>query len=206
MNYIYDIYLNLNKTLYDFYEWNNSDNIIHIKRIPHFIVDDAILSSLVANDIKIDSNFIKAIHNKTELWSSVNKIPNCALFSDYDNTIAIEFDSNGNSIKKSFLSVDEEAEILEDINKNKLSIIKFKTVKKTPVSLKTRKQLSIDNFINNELKNINSKKLKYICMECLGTTEKNIYKNINSLKKLKSTSKDYKNLYDILKLTSKGTK
>ena len=206
MNYIYDIYLNLNKNLYDFYEWNNSDNIIHIKRIPHFIVNNTILTKLITNDIRIYSNFIKTIHNKTELWSSVNKVHNCALFSDYDNAIAIEFDSNGNSIKKSFLSIIEEAEILDDINKNKLNDIKFKIIKKTPIPLKTRKQLSIDSFINKELKNINSKKLKYICMECLGTTYKDPYENIDNLKKLKSTSKDYKNLYDILKLTSKGAK
>ena len=39
MNYIYDIYLNLNKNLYDFYEWNKSDNIIHIKKIIDFLTN-----------------------------------------------------------------------------------------------------------------------------------------------------------------------
>ena len=34
MNYIYDIYLNFNNQLYDFFDWNKSDKLIHIKSIP----------------------------------------------------------------------------------------------------------------------------------------------------------------------------
>ena len=34
MNYIYDILLNFNDMLYDFYDWNVKDNILHIRKIP----------------------------------------------------------------------------------------------------------------------------------------------------------------------------
>ena len=34
MKYIYDINLNFNEILYDFFEWNKSDNIIHTAKIP----------------------------------------------------------------------------------------------------------------------------------------------------------------------------
>ena len=36
MNYVYDIYLNLNNVLYDFFDWDKNDKLIHIKKIPIF--------------------------------------------------------------------------------------------------------------------------------------------------------------------------
>ena len=32
MNYIYDILANFNEHYYDFYDWNELDNLIHIKK------------------------------------------------------------------------------------------------------------------------------------------------------------------------------
>ena len=34
MNYTYDILANFNETYYEFYEWNNKDELTHIKRLP----------------------------------------------------------------------------------------------------------------------------------------------------------------------------
>jgi len=33
MTYIYDILLNFKDDLYEFYDWNKTDNIIHIRKI-----------------------------------------------------------------------------------------------------------------------------------------------------------------------------
>ena len=33
MNYIFDVCLNFNKELYNFYEWNNEDEILYILKI-----------------------------------------------------------------------------------------------------------------------------------------------------------------------------
>ena len=206
MNYIYDIYINLNETLYDFYEWNKNDNIIHIKKIPIFMVDCNTLKCMISNKIKVDSNFIKKINNKTEVWSPNTKLFYCALFSDYNNIIAIQFSDKGNSIKKSYLYVDEESEILEDIEKEKQSNISFEKLEKTNYILKTRKQIKIDNFINNELKNIDEKRLNYVCYECFGSLNNNLDESIKKLKSIDYQSKKYNNLYDILKLTSKANK
>ena len=38
MNYYYDIVLNLNEELYEFYEWEENDSIDFIKKIPLFRV------------------------------------------------------------------------------------------------------------------------------------------------------------------------
>ena len=55
MNYIYDIYLNFNKTYYDFYEWNNNDKVMHIKKIPLFKVSTSNLKKMI---LKIKQIFI----------------------------------------------------------------------------------------------------------------------------------------------------
>lgn len=202
MNYIYDIYLNLNEYMYDFFEWNKNDKITHIKKIPVIKVDESVLKHLINNKIKINENLLLQIYNKTEIWSSSKQIPYCALFADNSNLIAIEFNSSGNSIKKSSLLIDEEIEVLEIINRFKEKNIDFKVIKKEKSILKTRKQIKEEKFINNELKNIDESKLNYIYFECFGKQEKNKNIILNNINKISKNSKTYKNLYDILKLTS----
>lgn len=206
MNYIYDIYINLNKTLYDFYEWNKNDNLIHIKKIPIFMIDNQNLKKILTNEIKVDTIFLKKIECKTEVWSPNTSLTYCTLFTDCNDIIAIQFDANGNSIKKSLLFIDEEADTLEDMEKLNICNIKFEIIGKSNYILKTRKEIKTDNFIDSELENIDTKKLNYICYECLGTINKNSKENIKLLKKLDHNSKKYENLCNILKLTSKAIK
>lgn len=202
MNYIYDIYLNLNDVLYDFFDWNRNDKIIHIKKIPIFKICDEILKNIIYNYVNIDAEFLNIIHNKTEVWNFEKKLEFCALFCDNNNIIAIEFDNKGNSLKKSFLQIDEELEILETVNKLKERDLEFQIIKNDDTILKTRKQIKEENFINNELKDIDNDKLMYIYFECFGRHEKNRKEILKKFKNIKKNSKIYKNLYNILKLTS----
>lgn len=202
MNYIYDIYLNLNEVLYDFYDWNKNDKLIHIKKIPIFKISEENFKMLVYNSVKFDSNFIISVHNKTEVWNISQNLNFCALFSDNNNIIAIEFDENGNSIRKSFLQIDEELEVLETINKLKEKDLNFEIIKKVNTLLRTRKELKEESFIDKELKNIDNDKLRYVYFECFGKHEKNRKEILKSIKNLSKSSKTYKNLYNILKLTS----
>lgn len=203
MNYIYDIYLNLNNTLYDFFDWNKSDKLIHIKKIPIYILDEDGLKFIINNIVKIDNPLLNSIKNKTTLWNQNDNISYCSLFSDCNTIIAVEFNKSGISIKKSFLLVDEELEILESISTLKPKNINFELVKKDETLLKTRKQIKDENFVDKELKNIDSNKLNYIYFECFGKKENNEKIIINNIKKLSKNSITYKNLYSILKLTSK---
>lgn len=202
MNYIYDIYLNLNENLFDFFDWNKNDKLNHIKKIPIFKINDDYFKSIIVNTIKINKNFLLKIYNKTELWNSNNKLSYCSLFSNGNSIIAIEFDSNGNSIKKSFLYIDEELEILETITKFKEIDFNFTVLNKNKTLCKTRKQINDEIFIKKELKNIDENKLNYIYFECFGKHEKNKKIIFNRINNLSINSKIYKNLYDILKLTA----
>lgn len=202
MNYIYDIYLNLNEILYDFFEWNKNDKVIHIKKIPIFKINKNLFKSIILNKFKVDDNILLEIFSKTELWNIKSKIVYCALFTDGDDIIAVEFDSNGNSIKKSYLFIDEELEVLETINRLKERNLNFTLNGKEKLIFKTRKQIKEENFIINELKNIKEDKLNYIYFECFGKKEKNKNIILKEIKNISKSSKIYKNLYDILKLTS----
>lgn len=202
MNYIYDIYLNLNETLYDFFDWNKNDKIIHIKKIPVIKVNEETFKTLTSNQIKVDDKLLLQIYSKTEIWNMNGKINYCSLFSDNNNIIAIEFNKSGKSIKKSFMYIDEELEVLEIINKLNEKIISFEVLNNQKNVFKTRNQIKEDDFINQELKNMDESRLNYIYFECFGKREKNKKIILDNIKKLQKNSKIYENLYDILKLTS----
>ena len=202
MNYIYDIYLNLNETLYDFFDWNKNDKIIHIKKIPVIKVNEETFKTLTSNQIKVDDELLLQIYSKTEIWNMNGKINYCSLFSDNNNIIAIEFNKSGKSIKNSFMYIDEELEVLEIINKLNEKIISFEVLNNQKNVFKTRNQIKEDDFINQELKNMDESRLNYIYFECFGKREKNKKIILDNIKKLQKNSKIYENLYDILKLTS----
>ena len=202
MNYIYDIHLNLNETLYDFFDWNKSDKIIHIKKIPIIKIDYDSLKKIVKSKIQIDIEILNQIYNKTDLWNTKKSILYAILFTDGHDFISVEFDSKGNSIKKSYIPVDEELEITEIVNKYKEKSINFTIKSNEKNILKTRKQIQEEKFIYKELKNIDENKLNYIYFECFGKQEKNKQTILNNIKNISKSSKIYKNLYDILKLTA----
>jgi len=202
MNYIYDIYLNLNETLYDFFDWNKNDKLIHIKKIPIIKVSEDTLKTLLLSNIKLNEDLLTQIYNRTDVWNINKKISYCALFSSSSDIIALEFNKNGNSIKKSFLFIDEELEVLEIVNKLSERIIDFEILNNQKNIFKTRNQIKEEDFICGELKNMDDSRLTYIYFECFGKREKNKKIILENIKKLKKNSKIYKNLYDILKLTA----
>lgn len=202
MNYTYDIYLNLNKNLYDFFDWNKNDNIIHIKKIPLIRISEDQIKNIISNNITVSCNFLSEIYCRTETWNSSNSLVYCVLFADLNNVVSIEFDKCGNAFRKSFLQVSEELEILETIHNLKERNIEFEIKKKNETFFNTRRELNQAAFINNELKNIEKEKLSYIFFECFGKQERNKKRILEKLNSIQKDSKIYKKLYDILKLTS----
>ena len=72
MNYIYDILINLQRKLYDFYEWNVSDDITHVRKIPIFKIRTAQLLDLKNNKVVLNSSLLKRISNRTEIFTNHN--------------------------------------------------------------------------------------------------------------------------------------
>ena len=189
MNYIYDIFGNFFENYYDFYEWNKSDKIIHIKKIPIIKVNKLDYKILLNNKFKINKELLNNIKNKTLLWN--NKKDNYLLITNGSDLFNIKFNNQGISTLISSLQIEEELDILSIIKKIKTKKINYKLLKKNKTIFKTRKSIIIENNIITNIKKLSPtkdiNKINYIYYECFNKIEKNtkkalikIIKNINN--------------------------
>ena len=149
MNYIYDILVNFNNDLYDFYEWNTDDNITHIRKIPLFRVSTPTLEQIKDFNVKFSSEFLKKIENRTEKFTSrdVEKISYAALFSDTNEVFALKFNESGNNIGVSKLLIDESEDVLEVVLRCDETILDLEKLKAKKINnFKTRIQLEQINY------------------------------------------------------------
>lgn len=181
MNYIYDILLNFNETLYDFYDWNMKDDIKHIRRIPIFKVSSEDFLCLKENEVVIDKVVLNKIYNKTEVFENrkIIRLDYTCLFSDGLETIGIRFDHDGKSIQKTRLLIDEDSEVIdlcvhldeEEVDYNTICL-------KKPEYLKTRKEIQMHDYLINELDQLvllkDIEKLKYLYYECFDKLENSV--------------------------------
>lgn len=193
MNYIYDIVLNFNENVYDFYEWNKGDNITHIRKIPLIKINSKDLYNIENNVVEFDEELLNKIKNKTELFSGKTvKNIDALILCDGTNTLSIKI--NHNKYLYSKLIIEEEMEVLEVADRMKETNISYKILSKKNICLKTRKEIEIDEYVKKTLnkleKNHEEEKLRYIFFECFGK------KNYDVKKLYKESNK----IYDILRL------
>lgn len=199
MNYIYDIFLNFNDTLYDIYEWNKTDPIIHIRKIPLFKVDKKTMCDFITKKIELNAEFLSKILKKTELFSKNSNINYAFLISDGIDVIAYK-----HSNKYSRLLVEEEREVIEYVRSINNTKIDYKIIKNnTSISFKTRNETKIKEYItkkiNELIKNNDYDKLKYLYLDCFN-------KNVDKVDKLfldelnNNWDNVYLKLYNLLKL------
>lgn len=203
MIYIYDILLNFKDELYDFYDWNKNDNIIHIRKIPLIKIKEKDLVNIKNNNVKFDEETLNQIKDKTEIFTPKisKKIEYMTLLSDGNYVIGLQIE--GKKIKKSSLLIDEELDILEDVNNLDFMNINYKIINKgISNELKTRKQRETEKFIKkgiNKIKN-DEEKLKYLYYECFDKKEENkekiLHKMLNNINNLDVNKK----IYNFLKL------
>lgn len=212
MNYIFDICLNFNNELYDFYEWDKNDNIEFYLKIPIFKVEEDIINDFVFHDIKIDNIFLKKIYNKSQKYykNTVRNNRYSCIFSSNNKCIAVNFDDNGNIIGKSNLSLEEESEVLEFSKFLKYSIIDYKTIKKNQVFNKylTRNELNkislLNNYILKLFDNKNYDELEYLYYELYSdkTSDYNIIKQ-KLLSLINNSDKKREKIFELYNLVYK---
>ena len=61
MKKTYDILVNYQKIAYEFYDWNKTDDVKHIKVIPTFKVSDKCLQDFYNYDLSILNNIIEGV-------------------------------------------------------------------------------------------------------------------------------------------------
>ena len=180
MKYIYDIILNFNDKYYDFFEWNDKDNIEYIKKIPVFKVSNEVIRDLKIDKIQVDLEFLENIYNKTDIYTNIgiNKVEYICLFCSNDSVIGVEFNSKGISMYKSDLLIDESLDIIDYCSNIKEIKLNYKIIDYEKIKFITRKEENMINFIKRELKYINESKdidkLKYLYYECFNKESKNL--------------------------------
>ena len=216
MNYIYDITLNFNEEPYNLYEWNEEDNIEYYIKVPVFKVEDEVLHDFIKNKISVSKNFLNKICNKTEIYGKKNKNSKyVAIFTSLDSSIAIEFNDNGDSYLKSYLSIEEETDLLEFSKLLKYSLVdyKIKEYRKSTFKRLTRQEFSMKNSLLDNLekiyKNNEIYKLRYLFYELYNekpSSDEKIYSKLinlieNNSEKLYKIDSIFKNIKSGIKST-----
>lgn len=210
MNYVYDILLNFNDELFDFYDWNMRDLIDHIRKIPIFKVTKEVLDDFFNYDIKLGKEFKEKIEDKTEIFfgRKVKNIPYAFLLTDSKKVIALK--EKDGKLLISDLLLDEEEVALEMLPLLSITEIPYtKNNKKQKQVLKTRKEQEIEEKLKKSIHYLkeekNLERLKYIYYECFNKKENIKEKILNDFQnKLNSDFFNFSKKLDyLLKITEK---
>lgn len=206
MNFIYDIVLNFNKNYYNFFEWNKKDNIINIKKIPLFMVNNDIFKSMKYDIVTTSKSFIEIIKEKTYTYNRQKIGPSC-LVSNGKEVIGLLFNEKGDLIKRSSLLLDEEEEVLDEIYSDEIFNIDIVKIKRcndenNTNRIEKEKKEFLLKYINKENNDIN---LKYLYYDYFEKDEVNTSIIKDSLiQEIKyNWNKKFDNFYETVKIFSK---
>ena len=213
MSYVYDLVLNFNTNYYEFYEWNNIDQITHIKRINLVLVDSITYNDVIDNELVFNNDFLLSILNKCEYYTNrkIETIRYAFLLTDSYRVMGIMLDNKGKTLKYSSLLLDEEEEILDLCYKSKVQNIEYKIIKKKEKNeFQTREEQNIVKYIKNNLLNDyrekNIGKLKYLYYEYFNKYSDDIdiiyHELLNELNH--KINKKHYDLYNLIKLSYSG--
>ncbi len=172
MNYYYDVILNWNDNIgYEFYEWNDTDYLELIKKIPLIRVSHKLFMDVLTNNIEVDPNFLNEIKDKTFLSSKsiIKRISYACLITDNKNVYALEFNELGHIISRSKLLIDDELNVLEASYNLKENNFNYQVLEPIPLNYGLRQIKEVINLISLELQNLyenkETAKLKYLYYE-----------------------------------------
>ena len=178
MNYIYDIYANLQKKYYDIYDWNKEDKLIHIKKIPIVKIKTLDLKNIIKNENKIENRIINQMKNQTEIFNDSKKRTLCA-FTDGRDEIIVKINKNGNIIQKSSIHFTDDYNNFSTIKRLNFSNFYYTTIKSTEANFLDRKSEYKKNLLLQYIDSLSDEKLSYLYFECFSTK----YNNSNFIKK-----------------------
>lgn len=162
MSYIYDIILNLNNEFIEFYEWDKSDYLTHIRKIPIYKISN-ISKIKIGNKIN-NYKFIESIKNKTYVFGKNNR-DYLVLLCNEEKVLAISLNNKGYIKEISDLLIDEEDYILESYNK--YPFVKLDIIDNTKVYnyFFTRREREKIKNVKKQIKKSKSNVLNYLCYE-----------------------------------------
>lgn len=208
MYYYYDVLLNFtsDNELFSFYEWEESDQVEFIKKIPIFRTSNTCLLDNLQYKIKYETALVEQIKNKTIVKSN-HSLENTFLISDSKNALALELNDEGLVISRSRLLLSDELNLSEVMFTMKESTLSYEKLEKYPISTTLRQESKIKKLIKCEIDTLyqekNLSKLKYLYCEWFNKNNEDIeciYKEMtNSLHR--GYDNNLKRVYDFIKLS-----
>ncbi len=171
MTYVYDILVNFNDELYNFYEWEETDAIEYLKKSLLIKTNDFIFKKFVSSNIEVDEEFLSMIKNKTEVSNGNIKeiIKYCTIITNGKSVMAFTFNGDGAIIEKSSFILEDELELLEIASDLKIKKITYKKLLNKDVNhtFLTREEKKKMHLILVELDSIKEEKekIKYLYYE-----------------------------------------
>lgn len=212
MIYIYDIILNLNEKLIEFFEWEENDNIKYIRKIPLFKINSKTIKHILNKEIKVSNELIDKIKYKTDFNENIDieNYKNITLFCDNKIVIGVLFNEENKIDLISRLLLDEEQEILDFSSRIKEQEINYNVIKNEKQNQNntlTRKEqeikIELEQEINILYKENKVDKLNYYFYEYYGkiindkeTVFKKLIESINN-----NFNDKHIELYEIIKLS-----
>lgn len=203
MVFVYDLLVNLNDKMYDFYDWNISDQFYHVRKTPLFKISKKNFYDFCSKKVRVNS-FVNIIKDKTQIFKSksVDVIEYACIFTDGNNAVMVEFDLKGSSIRKSKFLINEELEIVSMSSNMKTTNIEYNIINKNVVKNKMlRSENELLNHILEELDNIknDNDKINYLYYEWFNNNEGDYDKLVKSLKsKFTDKHKEFLELINLL--------
>ena len=187
MNYYYDLTLCFKEEMLKFYEWELNSDLIEIKKIPLYKVSEKALFNFLKYDGFLDISFIRKLKNRTVYKQNgkIKTISYAAIFTDSKFSIAIEFDSDGKIIKRSYLMLEDELNTIEIGYSLKKEKIIFNKTSKRIIYNSFSQEEKMKSYIKNEINSLYHKKdfnkLIYYYMEWFKEYSNDIDKLYNKM-------------------------
>lgn len=210
MTYIYDLLLNFtdDERILEFFEWNEKDEIINIKKIPLIRVSNKTMKDFINKKVKVTEELLLEIKNKTTTYSKTEDLEYSLLISDLNKVIAIEFNKKGEVLSRSSLLLDEEDEVLEEVEYLEIQPIKYKVISTyitnyTLTRLEQKKKKYLLKEMDTLYQENNISKLTFLYEEIFPKDELSLYDKYLKLKEdiEDNYSNNHNKLYDIVRLT-----
>lgn len=212
MSFLYDILLNFSdsKKMFEFYEWEENDNLINVKKIPIIRVSTDMLLDIYNYKLRLNNDFLSRIENLASVYKQNKSVYKyLVLVSDCNKAIALDIASNGIIKNKSNLLLDEEEEALFIAEKLEVDNIEYRKLQKEQNDFfKSRREQEKKDFLLKEIKKLykdNSyEKLRYLHFEYFDKLEEDIKKAYDELiDSLDDITDKHDILYELLKLACK---
>ena len=206
MTYIYDILLNFNENLVEYFEWNDNDKIKYVKKIILFKVSSKVIEDIIYNDVLFDSSFTDKIP-KYEM-NGVKDAGSLCLLCDGLMVVGLLIRNNKVSLVSRMI-LEEEQEVIEMCDRLSSFSVLYKIIGKNNKknSIITREEERVLRFLKVEFVRLyeegNLDKFMYLYYEFTGKECNSIdyiYKYLIS--SLEVFTDKHMKLYEVLNLSN----